>query len=107
MPKLTYSWICPECGKSKYWSFLCTGTDTRVHDVRPALQCVPMADLYREKDANAELKRELDKAHYRIRLMEKEKQAVLNAINLFADEVLHDALDAIGWPTEPTEGNQE
>src|SRR4051812_22011336 len=89
--KLTYSWICPECGQSKYASFLCTGTDARVHDVRPALQCVPMADLYREKDENKRLRRT-------IKQMEEEKQAVLNAVNLFADEVLHAALDAIGWP---------
>jgi hypothetical protein len=28
----------------------------------------------------------------------QERQAVLNVVNLYGDETLHKALDAIGWP---------
>lgn len=29
-----------------------------------------------------------------------ERQAVLDCINLYGDQTLHSALDAIGWPTD-------
>jgi hypothetical protein len=34
----------------------------------------------------------------RIAALEAERQAVLDAVNLYGDEILHAALDAIGWP---------
>jgi hypothetical protein len=32
-----------------------------------------------------------------------ERQAVLDCVNLYGDDVLHEALDAIGWPTSTRE----
>lgn len=39
-----------------------------------------------------------DELRARVEALEAERQAVLDVINLYGDDVLHSALDAIGWP---------
>ena len=44
-----------------------------------------------EKWSRSELRAEVER-------LRQERQAVLDCVNLYGDEVLHSALDGIGWP---------